>query len=172
MSNPLNLFPARVAFVNTNDGTLTPDALKALAILLARVGGSAGTTTTLTNLPEQQNTVVAGRIFSKETPQNDVRGSDNVSVFKDAQGYTINVNFQSDQNVLSNRSFQNQAPQLDVKGGIGASVTLDAQGYTVTPDYSCQQNISVIRSVVRQCEQQIPAANDTQNIIANRVFSK
>lgn len=171
MSNPLNLFPARVAFVN-QDGTLTPDALKALAILLQRVGGTSGTSVTLINQPEQQTTVVAGRVFSKETPQKDLRGSGNVEVAEDAQGYTIIINYQSEQSVLSNRSFQKQAPQFDVRAGVGANVTLDAQGYTVTPDYSCQQNVSVIRSTLRQVEQQIPASNDAQNIIANRVYSK
>jgi hypothetical protein len=37
----LNLFPARVAFVN-NDGTLTTEAYRALNVLFNRVGGSLG----------------------------------------------------------------------------------------------------------------------------------
>lgn len=41
MGTVLNLFPARVAFVNA-DGTLTPEAYRALQTLLARVGGPTG----------------------------------------------------------------------------------------------------------------------------------
>jgi hypothetical protein len=171
MSAPLNLFPARVAFTNP-DGTLTPDALKSLAVLLQRVGGTSGTSVTLINQPEQQTTVISGRVFSKETPQKDLRGSSNVTVEQDAQGYTISINFLSDQNILSQRAAKKYSQVFDVRAGVGANVTLDAQGYTVTPDYSCQQNISVIRSIIRQVEQQIPAFNDAQNIIANRVYSK
>lgn len=37
----LNLFPARVRFVNP-DGTLTPEALRMLELLVARVGGALG----------------------------------------------------------------------------------------------------------------------------------
>ena len=36
----LNLFPARVAFVNLNDGTLTPEAVRALGVVSDRLGGS------------------------------------------------------------------------------------------------------------------------------------
>ncbi len=39
----LNLFPARIRFVN-QDGTLTPEAYRALQILLGRVGGPLGDT--------------------------------------------------------------------------------------------------------------------------------
>lgn len=41
----LNLFPARVRFVN-DDGTLTNEAFRALQILLSRVGGPLGDTGT------------------------------------------------------------------------------------------------------------------------------
>ena len=41
MATALNLFPARIAFVNA-DGTLTPEAYRALQTLLARVGGPLG----------------------------------------------------------------------------------------------------------------------------------
>jgi hypothetical protein len=41
MSTVLNLFPARVPFVNA-DGTLTPEAYRALQTLMARVGGPLG----------------------------------------------------------------------------------------------------------------------------------
>jgi len=37
----LNLFPARIAFVNP-DGTLTTEAYRALQVLFARVGGALG----------------------------------------------------------------------------------------------------------------------------------
>jgi len=37
----LNLFPARIAFVNP-DGTLTTEAYRALTVLFARVGGALG----------------------------------------------------------------------------------------------------------------------------------
>lgn len=40
MGNPVNLFPARVAFVN-QDGTLTAEAYRALTALLYRVGGQS-----------------------------------------------------------------------------------------------------------------------------------
>lgn len=41
MANLLSLFPARVKFVQ-QDGTLTPEAYRALQILLSRVGGALG----------------------------------------------------------------------------------------------------------------------------------
>lgn len=41
MSTPLHLFPARIAFCNP-DGTLTPEAYRALQTLLQRVGGPLG----------------------------------------------------------------------------------------------------------------------------------
>ena len=52
----LNLFPARVPFVNLNDGTLTPEALRALQIVYGRLGGAAvgvlpATTVILTGSP-------------------------------------------------------------------------------------------------------------------------
>ena len=37
----LNLFPARIRFTNT-DGTLTPEAYRALQVLFQRVGGALG----------------------------------------------------------------------------------------------------------------------------------
>lgn len=42
MSAPLSLFPARVAFVDPKTGLLTPEALRALSVLLARSGGIDG----------------------------------------------------------------------------------------------------------------------------------
>ena len=47
----LNLFPARVAFVNT-DGTLTPESYRALQVLFNRVGGASAPT--ITELDAQQ----------------------------------------------------------------------------------------------------------------------
>lgn len=41
MSEPLNLFPSRIRFVNP-DGTLTPEASRVFATLLDRVGGTIG----------------------------------------------------------------------------------------------------------------------------------
>jgi len=41
MSTALNLFPARIPFVNA-DGTLTPEAYRALQTLMERVGGPLG----------------------------------------------------------------------------------------------------------------------------------
>jgi hypothetical protein len=41
MSAPLNLFPARIRFVNP-DGTLTTEALRMLDVLVSRVGGTLG----------------------------------------------------------------------------------------------------------------------------------
>lgn len=41
MANILQLFPARVRFTNA-DGTLTPEAFRALQALFERVGGSFG----------------------------------------------------------------------------------------------------------------------------------
>jgi hypothetical protein len=41
MTAPLNLFPARIRFVNP-DGTLTTEALRMLDVLVSRVGGTLG----------------------------------------------------------------------------------------------------------------------------------
>ena len=41
MSTILNLFPARIKFVNA-DGTLTPEAFRALQTVFARIGGPLG----------------------------------------------------------------------------------------------------------------------------------
>lgn len=41
MTAPLNLFPARIRFVNA-DGTLTTEALRMLDVLVSRVGGTLG----------------------------------------------------------------------------------------------------------------------------------
>lgn len=41
MTAPLNLFPARIRFVNS-DGTLTTEALRMLDVLVSRVGGTLG----------------------------------------------------------------------------------------------------------------------------------
>ena len=41
MATALNLFPARIRFVN-EDGTLTPEAFRALQTLMVRVGGPIG----------------------------------------------------------------------------------------------------------------------------------
>ena len=41
MATPLNLFPSRVRFVNA-DGTLTPEAYRALQLVLERTGGTLG----------------------------------------------------------------------------------------------------------------------------------
>ena len=41
MATALNLFPARIRFVNA-DGTLTPEAFRALQTLMVRVGGPIG----------------------------------------------------------------------------------------------------------------------------------
>ena len=41
MATALNLFPARITFVNP-DGTLTPEAYRALQTLMVRVGGPLG----------------------------------------------------------------------------------------------------------------------------------
>lgn len=43
MSSALSLFPARIRFVN-QDGTLTPEALRVLDMLVTRVGGTLGDT--------------------------------------------------------------------------------------------------------------------------------
>ena len=41
MTAPLNLFPARIRFVNA-DGTLTTEALRMFDVLVSRVGGTLG----------------------------------------------------------------------------------------------------------------------------------
>lgn len=46
MSNALSLFPSRVQFVDPKTGLLTVPALKALAMLLDRVGGPVAPTIT------------------------------------------------------------------------------------------------------------------------------
>ena len=55
MATILNLFPARIPFVSENR-TLTPEAFRALTLLMERVGGPMGTSTVeiTDNLTEQQ----------------------------------------------------------------------------------------------------------------------
>lgn len=55
MATILNLFPARIPFVSESRN-LTPEAFRALTLLLERVGGPMGTSTTdmTDNVLEQQ----------------------------------------------------------------------------------------------------------------------
>lgn len=111
----LNLFPSRVAFVNP-DGTLTPEAYRALRIIYDRVGGAMG----------DSGTDVFGQVFgnasnageASSTLQSDVVQSLNAPdlVYADAvQPANFNTDFYGD-------VFQYQASSKDISGSVFADV--------------------------------------------------
>lgn len=54
MNNPLDLFQARVPFVD-DKGRLTPEALRSFRLLLLRVGGTVGPSTTDLNISDDED---------------------------------------------------------------------------------------------------------------------